>query len=220
MRVLLAALAAMLLSTSASLAECLSYSEPAIFEGTVVEITFPETMGGDLSGPTETVFALKLDKPVCVSEGDEFQPGFDDVDMVQLFCERVGGIERDKHMRLIGDIFAGHTWHHRTSIVLKCPSDNAKVEYQGMGYEITMPNAKWSEAPELAPIQVFYLPDATLKQRCSAFVGFHEFVGCALQMSGKCTIYINDALSAEAKKSVLIHEDAHCRGWPGDHPVN
>lgn len=70
----------------------------------------------------------------------------------------------------------------------------------------------------LVHIDVQFAPQPHVTLICSEAAGKFEDLACTWPDPSNCRILIADNLSAELSEAVLIHERAHCFGWPGDHP--
>lgn len=128
--VLLGIVLSTLVGSAASSARCLSY-EPARVslsgELTSRSVPGPPNYSSIARGDfAETILILVLDSPICVSagtSGGQNSRGHFNVTQVQLVVS--GASQRGllhRHVRASGTLFAAHTRHHRTPVVLMVES--------------------------------------------------------------------------------------------------
>lgn len=96
-----------------------------------------------------------------------------------------------------------------------------EFELDGMGFALPRPPDQYIRAPYLAPRTLKYRDAEYVLKSCSLAIGKPEPLGCAvIAVPVFCTVLINRDLPDDVQEMVLAHEDAHCRGWPADHPVD
>jgi hypothetical protein len=116
-------------------------------------------------------------------------------------------------------------WIAMLACLLALPAEAAdrvfSFQLNGMGYAMPMPPERFVNAPYLAPRTLKYRSAEEVNKSCSYATGKPEPLGCTILAAPVfCTILINRDLPNDVQKMILWHEDAHCRGWPGDHPTN
>ena len=96
----------------ASAGECFRYEEPVTLAGTYRLAILP--------GPDkpESVALFDLGQPLCTLADDTFD-GAENVSTVQLAGCPAGS--NGSHASLTGALFAAHTGHHHTDVLLGCP---------------------------------------------------------------------------------------------------
>ncbi|AMB45482.1 hypothetical protein Y590_11235 [Methylobacterium sp. AMS5] len=110
----------------AAAAPCYRYTERLTFSGTLAIKTYPgppnyeSVAQGDRP---ETVLVLLLPKPVCIEANKADASGLDEavsgVRAVQLAATRKQlGVSSGQKVRVSGTVFAAHTGHHHTPIVM------------------------------------------------------------------------------------------------------
>lgn len=95
--------------------------------------------------------------------------------------------------------------------------------YSFAGSELIMPPAKWRFEP-LDKVDVYYPPRSEVTAFCSKYAGKYENLACTATAAPpefpQCLVVIANEIPDELKQMVLIHEKAHCNGWPADHPLD
>lgn len=92
---------------------------------------------------------------------------------------------------------------------------------EGKDYVVLVPPQKWFAEPVRGRTIVKKFPAPKVEELCSKYIGGRaESDGCAILMDGGCIISINEGLPKSLYEIVLLHEIAHCNGWPPDHPVD
>lgn len=90
----------------------------------------------------------------------------------------------------------------------------------GTVVETTDPPKRWLSAPYEGQIEVQRLPRAEVTKICSEALNGFQDTACAFISKASCRIVVTDDLGADLEKNVRLHEEAHCRGWPADHPLD
>tara|TARA_R110000868_G_C10824659_1_gene758881 strand:- start:75 stop:428 length:354 start_codon:yes stop_codon:yes gene_type:complete len=107
-------------------------------------------------------------------------------------------------------------------LLMACSTASAAdfADKDGIWWELIMPAPYWSQRPPLAEIKVIYIPRPATAQWCEQATGKPEQFGC-MDFRGKyCVVVITDDMPEPFRIAVLEHEVAHCRGWPGTHPLD
>ena len=97
----------------------------------------------------------------------------------------------------------------------------------GSHWQILAPPMHWFQQPGPKNITIKFVHDDEIRDYCE---GLNEIIkgttnkiaGCAVKYADRpddCDIYIEESLTAESKKNVIYHEEAHCHGWPPYHPT-
>jgi hypothetical protein len=105
------------------------------------------------------------------------------------------------------------------ALVMAVPA-SAEGEKIGFGRTVVAPPIQWQFEP-IDPVYVYYLPQKEIIERCSKAAGKYEDIGCASPASPEfpqCLILIAEEAYDDFKQRVLVHEKAHCNGWPAYHP--
>lgn len=89
----------------------------------------------------------------------------------------------------------------------------------GTWWTVIDPPARFLGKPNPAP-EVFYLPREDAFLVCKMATGKAGMFGCAQNLLDGWDITIVDDLPKPLRDEVLIHEQAHCNGWPADHPLD
>lgn len=89
---------------------------------------------------------------------------------------------------------------------------------QGVLWDMTMPPLKYDHIDFDGTISVVFEDPGTLHKIC-AQANASETLGCSsLYSAGYCVIWMSKGLPDMTQKMLRLHEMAHCKGWPGDHP--
>lgn len=74
--------------------------------------------------------------------------------------------------------------------------------------------------PYTGPIAQIERPMARAALACRALgLQMHGPVfGCSLWASGACVIIVPNDQGDRIKREAVAHEEAHCNGWPANHP--
>jgi hypothetical protein len=111
-----------------------------------------------------------------------------------------------------------------TSAGAEITGDKAELfrfKQDGKDYVILVPPQKWLDVPPRGRTIIKRFPAAKVNSLCSKYLGGQaEGNGCALVMDGGCIVTINEDLPQSLYEIVLLHELAHCAGWPADHPTD
>jgi hypothetical protein len=106
-------------------------------------------------------------------------------------------------------------------LLLAVPAEAGRYQdADGKWWKTIDPPAKWMTAPYSGQLHLQVLPPDELKNICDVVVGRSEPLGCSIVNPWHCTIYISNRLPSLFQGALLQHEEAHCRGWPADHPVD
>jgi hypothetical protein len=115
-------------ASGAAAADCLPYGQPVTITGYYGSVLFPgipnyeSVKSGD---EPERVPMLFLDVPICTGEDPEgIGEPVPSIAAIQLACsseeiDRFSRTEGDP-MTVRGSLFAGHTGHHHTAVLLSC----------------------------------------------------------------------------------------------------
>ena len=100
------------------------------------------------------------------------------------------------------------------------------VEYDQWG--IMRPPERYLRMPMYKVPKITLVPQETLQVVCQpemkrgSPVPFEPMIyhGCAINYRTYCDILIDETIADDPVRmhSLLDHELAHCKGWPGDHP--
>lgn len=82
------------------------------------------------------------------------------------------------------------------------------------------PPAKWANAPYKGRIIITFPDPETTAEYCTQDAGKREEMGCAFRTEYICSVFVANNLGGAVRDLVVRHEEAHCRGWPRDHPVD
>lgn len=111
-----------------------------------------------------------------------------------------------------------------TSAAAEITGDKAELfrfKRDGKDYVILVPPQKWFAEPLRGRTIIKKFPAPKVEDLCTKYVGGRaESDGCAVLMEGGCLIAINGDLPQSLYEIVLLHETAHCNGWPADHPLD
>lgn len=108
-------------------------------------------------------------------------------------------------------------------IVALLPTTGQAGVYQdkdGSWWTQVDPPAHYRTAPYIKPPSVKFLMREVAFRICLFRTRLPNQLGCAWFEADACEIRLADDMPDKYRKAVLIHEDAHCRGWPADHPVD
>ena len=105
---------------------------------------------------------------------------------------------------------------------LSAPAEARMFEYDGpngITYGFVMPPDRYRDMDFAGEIIVRNFPAKEVLESCSMIVKKQEGNGCALFTPSNCIIMINQDMPPDMYAATLEHEEAHCKGWPADHPV-
>jgi hypothetical protein len=88
----------------------------------------------------------------------------------------------------------------------------------GITYQVPMPDDHWFANEPISPIVFRSLPAAETAEYCTRITGQFEDGGCAYLTWDQCLITVSADQPSDLYAATLRHEEAHCRGWPADHP--
>lgn len=96
--------------------------------------------------------------------------------------------------------------------------------------ETIKPPDEWFNRPYVSPPKLVMLSnEADIEGACDPYgpTGYvlkpnphRNLRGCTVINLQNCRIFIRTDVSPEQFEATLHHEDAHCRGWPADHPLD
>lgn len=102
------------------------------------------------------------------------------------------------------------------------PFDNYEIAPIPDNSDMKDPPPQYRVAPYLSKPVIWEVAFPKIREVCS---GFRARYGCAIPAmaddgTAVCNIYVAKEMKAYGEFFIrlLIHEDAHCRGWPADHP--
>jgi hypothetical protein len=85
--------------------------------------------------------------------------------------------------------------------------------------DIPPPPERYRAAPYLAPPVVHVLTPAEVDEFCGRYLDApYGFRACAVFEDGQCIIVAANDAEDRKMVAIMVHEDAHCRGWPANHP--
>lgn len=119
----LAALLTVAISAPAD-AQCVALGEPTTITGFHATLTLPgppeytNVATGD--DPERAEIILLSHQPVCVTDSDGAALA---VEVIQLSCERIPAAPPGTPISVSGSLFAAHTGHHHTAVLLQCEAD-------------------------------------------------------------------------------------------------
>lgn len=91
-------------------------------------------------------------------------------------------------------------------------------DLDGTWWDQVDPPAHFRSGTYLAPPKIRFLPREKTFEVCLAATRITT-LGCAEIYADACRVTIADDLPPTFLKAVVEHELAHCRGWPGNHPL-